>query len=200
MLLTKEEKKKRELRQQILEMAKDRNRFNYKDDGYMMPDTYEDEHGKLDRAKRDSVLTARYQDEEQVKTEQEIWEEEQSKLGKVGFGAKDRKTRQEDEQYALIMDNQIDFISQEILKGTLKDKSNVGKKADEDSDEESFAEEKEHIMTEHEKILIGRKKLPVFPYREEFLQAVRDNKVLIVVGETGSGKISSLSLLVSLLV
>ena len=43
-------------------------------------------------------------------------------------------------------------------------------------------------LTPHEKILLGRRRLPVFAYREEFLAAVKDNKVLIVVGETGSGK------------
>ena len=43
-------------------------------------------------------------------------------------------------------------------------------------------------LTPHEKILLGRRRLPVYVYRDEFLQAVQENKVLIVVGETGSGK------------
>ena len=43
-------------------------------------------------------------------------------------------------------------------------------------------------LSEHERILRGREELPVFPYREEFLKAVQQNKVLVVVGETGSGK------------
>ena len=47
--------------------------------------------------------------------------------------------------------------------------------------------EDEHL-SKHERILRGRKELPVFPYRDDFLKAVQDNKVLIVVGETGSGK------------
>ena len=33
----------------------------------------------------------------------------------------------------------------------------------------------------------GRKRLPIYAYREEFLEAVRDNKIIVVVGETGSG-------------
>ena len=44
-------------------------------------------------------------------------------------------------------------------------------------------------LTAHEKIIIGRKRLPIFAYREEFLEAVRDNKIIVVVGETGSGEI-----------
>eukprot|EP01083_Nonionella_stella_P214232 772023_1 len=46
----------------------------------------------------------------------------------------------------------------------------------------------EKTLTKHQKILVGRKKLPVFPYREEFLAAVKDHQVMILVGETGSGK------------
>ncbi|GMH85403.1 hypothetical protein TL16_g10218 [Triparma laevis f. inornata] len=43
-------------------------------------------------------------------------------------------------------------------------------------------------MSEYEKIQITRKNLPVFAYREEFLSAVKEHQVLILVGETGSGK------------
>jgi pre-mRNA-splicing factor ATP-dependent RNA helicase DHX16 len=37
-----------------------------------------------------------------------------------------------------------------------------------------------------------RRSLPVFPFREEFIQAVREHQVLIVEGETGSGKTTQL--------
>lgn len=49
-------------------------------------------------------------------------------------------------------------------------------------------EEEEKSLTAHEKIVIGRKRLPIYAYREEFLEAVRDNKIIVVVGETGSGQ------------
>lgn len=182
--LTAEEKKRKELNKNILNMATDRYRFSYKDDGYKLPDTYEDEHGRLDKAKRESVLTARYEEEEQLKTEQEQWEEEQQQVASVHFGAKDIK--QKGSEYDYVFDDQIDFISAEILKGTKKERS---KKRDSsaDSDMDSDVEVVKEL-TAHEKILKGRKKLPVYPYREEFLQAVQENKVIIIVGETGSGK------------
>ena len=56
-------------------MSKNKYRFNEKEDGYHMPDGYEDENGRVVKEKRDAVLTARYQEEEQLKTEQELWEE-----------------------------------------------------------------------------------------------------------------------------
>ena len=65
-----------------------------------------------------------------------------------------------------------------------------GNKINQDRISNLSAEGKIKFETEsnHEKILSGRKKLPVFPYRDDFLMAVQNNKVLIVVGETGSGK------------
>jgi hypothetical protein len=57
--LTKAELQKRELGKSILEMAKSKQRFSYKDDGYHIPDGYEDEHGRVDKGKRESLLTAR---------------------------------------------------------------------------------------------------------------------------------------------
>ena len=41
-------------------------------------------------------------------------------------------------------------------------------------------------------ILEHRKRLPVHEYRDSFLEAVRRNSVLIVMGETGSGKTTQL--------
>lgn len=182
MNVTAEEKKRRELQQQILSLAKDKHRFSYKDDGYHIPDTYEDEHGYVDRAKKEAVLTARYEEEEQVKTEQEQWEEDRVKMSSVHVG---RKSGKKEDEYELLMEDQIDFISHELLKGTRKEGDKAMYEQREEGDEE---EEPSKPLTAHEKILVGRKKLPIYAYRSEFLEAVQDNKVLVVVGETGSGK------------
>ncbi|KAI3724161.1 hypothetical protein L2E82_35929 [Cichorium intybus] len=40
----------------------------------------------------------------------------------------------------------------------------------------------------HEKLLADRKTLPVYQYRESLLKAIEDHQVLVIVGETGSGK------------
>lgn len=68
--MSKEELKKREIQKRILTMAKDKYRFNYKEEGYRMPEGYEDASGRVDRIKREGALTARYEEEEQLKTEQ----------------------------------------------------------------------------------------------------------------------------------
>lgn len=41
----------REVQQQILSLATDKYRFSYKDDGYHMPDGYEDANGRIDKVR-----------------------------------------------------------------------------------------------------------------------------------------------------
>jgi pre-mRNA-splicing factor ATP-dependent RNA helicase DHX16 len=52
------------------------------------------------------------------------------------------------------------------------------------------------VITEAEKrkqtLAETRRLLPVFPFREQFIEAVRNHQVLIVEGETGSGKTTQL--------
>ena len=182
--LTAEEKKRRDLNKQILTMARSKYRFDEKEDGYHMPDGYEDENGRVIKEKRDAVLTARYEEEADLKTEQEQWEESQVKTATVRFGAKDRKSKAD--EYDYVFEDQIEFISNQMIKKI--DGSKDLPQKEEGSDDEEDAEDAEEMLTEHQKILKIRKTLPVFGYREEFLQAVQENKVLIVVGETGSGK------------
>jgi pre-mRNA-splicing factor ATP-dependent RNA helicase DHX16 len=43
-------------------------------------------------------------------------------------------------------------------------------------------------LTAREKIAIDKKSLPIFSHREKLLELVRDNQVVVLVGETGSGK------------
>ena len=80
-----------------------------------------------------------------------------------------------------------------LMKG--KDDVKKGKKADlavPEIERSSRDAKKLAKLTAHEELLAVRKKLPVYAYREEFLEAVQDNQVLIVVGETGSGKTTQL--------
>ena len=48
--------------------------------------------------------------------------------------------------------------------------------------------------SEFEKIQVARKDLPMFKYREQLLQAIEEHQILIIVGETGSGKTTQASL------
>ena len=181
---TEAEQKRIALGKQILSMVDKRDGKDPDDDFYRLPDEYDDKDSKANQDK--AKLSSRYQEEKQEKTEQQLWEESQTQKAMI-TGKK--KAKKEDE-YDFVFEDQIDFVMQGTKKGY--DRRDKKKRASSRVKEE---EEKKKVdpleprpATAHEKILAGRKKLPVFPYREDFLAAVKEHQVLILVGETGSGK------------
>jgi len=199
--LTEAEKKRLQLRKEVLKLAKgDRSNEDKNDGFYRLPDEYEELEGKTKAEKDSALLKSRYVEEIHEKSEQQLWEEEQAKMATIGYGKKGKN--KDDKEYALVFEDQIDFVMTDKKKGydNRKEKQKRRmRRRDRDDDSVSSRsistemEEKERSaveipMTKHEKILAGRKKLPVFPYREEFLAAVKDHQILILVGETGSGK------------
>jgi pre-mRNA-splicing factor ATP-dependent RNA helicase DHX16 len=182
--LTAAERKKIELGKKILSMVeKNENKEDEEDGFYRLPDEYNEKDTK--DAQDKARLSSRYVEPKHEKSEQELWEESQTR--KAGGMSKKKKAPQEKE-YDLVFDDQIDFVMQETSKGY--DRRDQKKRVESPTIKE---EENEGIYaikpaTEHEKILEVRKKLPVFPYREEFLAAVKTHQILVLVGETGSGK------------
>lgn len=184
--LTKAERRQLQLNRQILEMAKDEQRFSYKDDGYRIPESYEDSSGRTNKDKKNAALVARYHEVE-AKTEQQLWEDDQLRIARAQ-GARHSAASQDAKKYDFVFEDQIDFISSQVLNRQLETKELGERQQDDDRSVDNRDISRSKRLTEHEKILEGRKKLPVYAYRDEFLAAVRSNKVLIVVGETGSGK------------
>lgn len=195
--LTEAEKRRIALGQSILELVDQRDGGDDKaqEDGfYRLPDEYNDKQAK---SKQDqNLLTSRYVEPKGEKSEQELWEESQTQKA-TSIGRK-RKANEADD-YELILDDQIDFVMQDTRPGYDKrDKKHREKSSSSrdvivknetlDDDAEESQRDIKTVLTAHQKILEGRKKLPVYPYREEFLAAVKDHQVLILVGETGSGK------------
>jgi len=176
--MTKAERKRMELQKQILQMTKKRQKLEEDDDNYRLPDEEEEGGRKADQDKK--LLMARYVEEKTEKTEQQLWEESQTQ--KALFPKKKTQQTQEEEyDYVFDEDYQVDFVMQDGIKGydnRTKD-ANIGTIA-------PAAVTKP--LTEHQLLQISRQKLPVYPYRDEFLAALRDHQVLILVGETGSGK------------
>lgn len=107
-------------------------------------------------------------------SEQKKWEAEQLASAVFKFGAKDAAAAQE--EYELLLDDQIEFIKAVTMEGSKEDKK--GKK------------EPELTETERKKMSIAetKKLLPVFPFRDDLIAAIHEHQVLIIEGETGSGK------------
>ncbi|GAB9470862.1 Pre-mrna-splicing factor atp-dependent rna [Globisporangium polare] len=173
---TEKEKQQMLLNQRILETAKARSKKETLD-GYQIPDSYEevDDEGNRVR-KKEELLTDRYEEEEVFRTEQEVWEETQVKMAKSKFGAKDKKQRDNEPEYDYVFDDQIDFISEQMLKGQHVSEQDI-------KDAREKMEESKNLSMQE-----GRKRLPIFPYREQLLEAIRNYSVIIIEGETGSGK------------
>uniref|UniRef100_A0A915ETX1 RNA helicase n=1 Tax=Ditylenchus dipsaci TaxID=166011 RepID=A0A915ETX1_9BILA len=101
------------------------------------------------------------------------WEEERLMSAVFRPGAKDR-VKGSRVRFTLD-DEKIDFIEALQMPGT-------------SSEEKPLSAEKLKKLTLDE----TRKSLPVFAYRDQFIDAVRNNQVLIIEGETGSGKTTQL--------
>jgi flagellar biosynthesis GTPase FlhF len=117
-------------------------------------------------------------------------------------------------KYDFVFDDQIDFITDMTLGGQNEPKrKHHGKKHhhDHDHDDQSDGKTKdeyrgqnegeaqhhaamlsppipERKLSPKEEMMKVRNSLPIFPYRNDLLQAMRDHQVIVVVGETGSGK------------
>lgn len=105
-------------------------------------------------------------------SEQKKWEEERLNVAKLSFGAKNKGSQSKD--YDLIIGAEIDFVQALTIGGV-----NVEKK-----------EEDVVVEREQKKLSLRETKesLPIFPFKDELIHAIMENQVLIVEGETGSGK------------
>ncbi|CAH1388645.1 unnamed protein product [Nezara viridula] len=161
--LTERERKDRDHKKKLLILAKEHERAREleKVQRYHMP-----------RDVKDSVEQYEEVDERENKPnyEQRKWEEEQMSSAVFHFGAKKKDKSQE--EYDLVLDNQIEFIQAMSLAGT-KEKP-----------EPQLTEKERKRLTIEE----TQKSLPVYKFKNELVQAIKDHQVLIIEGETGSGK------------
>ena len=107
--------------------------------------------------------------------EQKKWEEEHLSAAILKFGAKDAKSKKKEKEYEYILDEEIDFVEALTMPGSDKDKKDK---------EQSLSEADKKKMS----IAETRKSLPIWPFREDLIAAVKEHQVLIIEGETGSGK------------
>lgn len=184
---------------------------------YHLPDDYDKQREQITKAQKDSALLSggRYTEDKLEKTEQELWEESQKnrvagltrtkKRRRTETGKNKANEEEDDKKYDFVFEEQVDFVMQgktegyddrQIRKMSSQKSESASKLASVKLKQEISSSPstivKSSTSSSHQKILEGRKKLPVYPYREEFLSAVKTNQVLILCGETGSGKTTQL--------
>uniref|UniRef100_A0A7N6FI87 Pre-mRNA-splicing factor ATP-dependent RNA helicase DHX16 n=1 Tax=Anabas testudineus TaxID=64144 RepID=A0A7N6FI87_ANATE len=177
--LSKREKKELEYKRTLRDLAKDyktagaREQEERKNRYYMPEETRSKEVPQRDLELEETPM--------ELGGEQGRWEEERLKTASLSFGAKKEREqgmRHEQEKYQLILeeDEMINFVSTAItMKGTRSEK-------DQEAPALSQAELKKQSMQE------VRRSLPIFPYREDLLAAIHEHQILVIEGETGSGK------------
>ena len=181
--LTRREKDDFAKNRELLRIAEERMRIDDYRDGYTMPEDYITEKGKIDRKKKDEALYKRYVDrdehgQERFVTEQEEWEREQTTKAKAQIAQKERV---DEGNYEYVFDDaqKINFIMDTRLEGEGKALSK----------EQRFLEEQlKAAERKAASIEDTRKSLPIYSFREQLLDAISKYQVLIIVGETGSGK------------
>ena len=181
--LTRREKDEFAKNREVLRIAEERLNIDDHRDGYMMPEDYITEKGKIDRKKKEEALYKRYVDkdehgQERFVTEQEEWEREQTAKAKAQISQSERI---DEGQYDYVFDDaqKINFVVDARLESDGKPLSREQRALQEQL---KAAEAKAYSIED------TRKSLPIYMFRDDLLKAISDYQVLIIVGETGSGK------------
>ena len=173
---------------QALQLAEEREGIDDHVDGYAMPEDYLTEKGKHDMKRKENALYARYSEfddrgREKYVTEHEEWEREQLAKTKAQIVVADRVNETEYE-YVFDQEQQLAWVTDSLQKGGLNQMQS--------QEERLLAQQMLAAERKAKTIEEKRKTLPVYQYRQTFLDAVAEYQVLIIVGETGSGKTTQL--------
>ncbi|XP_043238204.1 pre-mRNA-splicing factor ATP-dependent RNA helicase DHX16-like [Amphibalanus amphitrite] len=201
--LTEREKRERDYKKRVLSLAKEHEKARDLErvQRYHMPEDMKEE-----PTKKYTETDAR---EKAPNSEQRKWEEEKLEAAQYRVGARDARAREPENKYDLVLDDTVEFVQAMKMPGTLE--SSSGSEDDGDGKKKKKKKKKKskekkadgpvsaRLEGDAERVLSAREKkakeieecqrsLPVFPFKEDLIQAIRDHQVLIIEGETGSGK------------
>ena len=116
--------------------------------------------------------------DERFISEVQQWEEHQSAVAKSQLPTRERVT-EGTWDYVVDRSAQLQFVQQQVLQGDAKPMS---------KEKQLLAQQIKAAEAKIATIEDTRKSLPIYHYRDEMLAAIEQYQVLIIVGETGSGK------------
>ncbi|KAH9980196.1 pre-mRNA splicing factor [Lactifluus volemus] len=186
MRVSKREQRELDRKKEVLRLVEERLKIDDKWDGYMLPEDYITEQGKIDKKRKESVLYQRYEEakpkDDQFVTDVDQWEASQTKHSTFKTGAMDKPELVEEYEYVFDESQTIKFVMDRTMAGeghlSAKDKL--------------LQQQIEAAEARAKSIEETRKSLPIYQFREEILKAIHQHQVLIVVAETGSGKTTQL--------
>ncbi|KAF4617176.1 hypothetical protein D9613_005884 [Agrocybe pediades] len=185
MKISKREKMELDRKKELLKLVEERLKINDKYEGYQLPEDYITEQGKIDKKKKENALYKRYEEakpkDDQFVTDIDQWEAAQTQHSTFKTGAMDKKEIVDDYEYVFDESQTIQFVMESSLPGT---HLTPAEKLLQSQIEE--AEKRARTIEE------TRKNLPIYAYKEQLIEAIKEHQVLIVVAETGSGKTTQL--------
>ncbi|WFD03067.1 RNA helicase [Malassezia obtusa] len=194
--LTRREERELAHKKELLRLAEEHAALDAPTETYALPEDYLTEQGRVDRKRKQAALHDRRctygtlpdtDDDRGARKrpppETDAFEREQIERS---LALPDAAPRAEDDGFDFVIDESqtIQFILDQQRDGGLNQRMS----AKELELQRQLQEAEERATT----IEATRRSLPVYALREEFLEALREHQILIVVGETGSGKTTQL--------
>jgi pre-mRNA-splicing factor ATP-dependent RNA helicase DHX16 len=145
-----------------------------------MPTGKSDETAKNDRYREDNRFPEPKANGQH--SEQRRWEDEVIHTALPHYGSLDKEAKNKQPKYDYVLDEEIQFVQQLTIPGV----NEILQQKDKPKAHEHEDEHKRKYRSLQE----TRKTLPIYKFREDLMNAIRDHQVLIIEGETGSGKTS----------
>ncbi|SCU78178.1 LANO_0A02322g1_1 [Lachancea nothofagi CBS 11611] len=184
--LSKSEQDEVELKRELVALVQQRDKNN--DEGFQFQDDYIDQEGREDSNRKRQLLQRKYAPQTENKSRQQLWENQQlrnavqSTKGEVGV---DDIHVEGGQDYEFVFDDEA------IIEFTGDSNEDVLPELESEYDQKLINEldrEQARLQTIQE----TRQSLPVYRFRDSLLSAIKENQVMIIVGETGSGKTTQL--------
>ncbi|WVN85394.1 uncharacterized protein L203_100540 [Cryptococcus depauperatus CBS 7841] len=182
--LSRREEQELERKKELIRLMEERARIDDGTGGYMLPDDYITEQGRIDQKKKKNALYKRYEEAKPVDgqfiTDVDQWEASQQDRTDLKTGAMDKEVLVEDYDYVFDESQKIKFLEEGKMEGTLT------------AEAQALLDQVDNLEKQAKSIQETRNSLPIYEFRDELLEAIAEHQILVVVAETGSGKTTQL--------
>jgi pre-mRNA-splicing factor ATP-dependent RNA helicase DHX16 len=121
MSISTREQRELDRKKEVLRLVEERLKIDDKWDGYMLPEDYITEQGKIDKKRKESVLYQRYEEakpkDDQFVTDVDQWEASQTKHSTFKTGAMDKPELVEEYEYVFDESQTIKFVMDRTMAG-----------------------------------------------------------------------------------
>ncbi|CAF1622309.1 unnamed protein product, partial [Adineta ricciae] len=185
--LSKREQREIEAKKYALYLAREHEKAEQMEnvERYHMPTGKSEDTSKVDRYRED-MRSADNKSHAQ-NSDQRRWEDEVIHTAISHYGSLDKEAKSKQPKYDYILDEEIQFVQQLTIPGVNEILQQQKEKVRNNDQQEDEHKRKQRTLQE------TRKTLPIYQFREDLMKAIRDHQVLIIEGETGSGKTTQLT-------